>query len=403
MPSSASGPSSSRSVRRCWAASTSVGASSAAWPPASTTWSMARSATTVLPEPTSPCSRRCIGCSAARSAAISAPTSRCPAVSVNGSRASNASSSPPPAAGRATPGRAAASARRRASAACRTKASSYLSLRCPRRQSSSVYGSCTSRSASSRPGQPEAGEQLTGQRVGQVGLGERVEHGAHGALDAPGGQRRGGRVDRDRPGGLHERRGLVVDLGAHHLVVGVGELDRAAVELHRAGEHPQAPWPQPALVHAQRAGALAEERQGQLPGAVGHHGLHEHAAARAHRAHGGAAHLGHHGDVLAGPQLGQVRQAPRGGVAARVVPQEVADGVQAQSGERSGGAFAQQPLEGLGPAGPDHPTSRRPRPAVRALVLGGPRRSATLARLSGRSRTCGRPSTSTPSCPTRPT
>ena len=35
--------------RACWAASTSVGASSAAWPPASTTCAMARSATTVLP------------------------------------------------------------------------------------------------------------------------------------------------------------------------------------------------------------------------------------------------------------------------------------------------------------------------------------------------------------------
>ena len=44
----------------CWA-STSVGASRAAWPPESTTWSIARSATTVLPEPTSPCSSRCIG------------------------------------------------------------------------------------------------------------------------------------------------------------------------------------------------------------------------------------------------------------------------------------------------------------------------------------------------------
>ncbi len=45
----------------CWA-STSVGASSAAWPPESTTRSIARSATRVLPEPTSPWSSRFIGC-----------------------------------------------------------------------------------------------------------------------------------------------------------------------------------------------------------------------------------------------------------------------------------------------------------------------------------------------------
>ena len=68
----------------CWA-STSVGASSAAWPPESTTRSIARSATTVLPEPTSPWSRRCIGWGCARSASISAPISAVPSVRTNGS------------------------------------------------------------------------------------------------------------------------------------------------------------------------------------------------------------------------------------------------------------------------------------------------------------------------------
>ena len=43
------------------AAKTSVGASNAACPPLSTTANMARSATTVFPEPTSPCRSRCIG------------------------------------------------------------------------------------------------------------------------------------------------------------------------------------------------------------------------------------------------------------------------------------------------------------------------------------------------------
>ena len=62
VPAWARSPSRSLMVTACWAASTSVGASSAAWPPASTTCSIARSASTVLPEPTSPCSSRCIGC-----------------------------------------------------------------------------------------------------------------------------------------------------------------------------------------------------------------------------------------------------------------------------------------------------------------------------------------------------
>ena len=66
--------------RKCCCASTSVGASSAAWPPASMTWSMARMAITVLPEPTSPCSSRCIGNAQARSAEIVSPAARWPSV-----------------------------------------------------------------------------------------------------------------------------------------------------------------------------------------------------------------------------------------------------------------------------------------------------------------------------------
>ena len=49
-----------------------MGASSAAWAPASTARSMASIATRVLPEPTSPCSRRSMRLGAARSASISA-------------------------------------------------------------------------------------------------------------------------------------------------------------------------------------------------------------------------------------------------------------------------------------------------------------------------------------------
>ena len=54
----------------------------------------ASAATTVLPEPTSPCSRRCIGTSRCRSVAISSPTRRCASVSENGSAASSLSCRP---------------------------------------------------------------------------------------------------------------------------------------------------------------------------------------------------------------------------------------------------------------------------------------------------------------------
>ena len=112
VPPSARSPSSRVTVEKCWAASTSVGASSAACPPASTTASMARSATRVLPEPTSPWSSRCMGKVRASSAKICSLTSTWPAVRVNGSRASNASSSPPVRRGRGSARWEAASARR---------------------------------------------------------------------------------------------------------------------------------------------------------------------------------------------------------------------------------------------------------------------------------------------------
>ena len=104
-----------------------MGASSAAWPPASMTWSMARTAITVLPEPTSPCSSRCMGNAQARSDEIVSPAAHWPAVRLNGSRESNASASPPDSSGRGVAGSAAAASRRWARAACSTKASSHLS------------------------------------------------------------------------------------------------------------------------------------------------------------------------------------------------------------------------------------------------------------------------------------
>ena len=72
------GTSNPDSIRRtlvaCCSASTSVGAISAPWCPPSTAASNAVTATTVLPDPTSPCNSRCIGCGAARSWEISVIT-----------------------------------------------------------------------------------------------------------------------------------------------------------------------------------------------------------------------------------------------------------------------------------------------------------------------------------------
>ena len=71
-------------VRACWRTSSSVGAMIAAWAPLSMTEAAASSATTVLPEPTSPWSRRSMRSGLARSASISASASTWLPVSVKG-------------------------------------------------------------------------------------------------------------------------------------------------------------------------------------------------------------------------------------------------------------------------------------------------------------------------------
>ena len=116
-----SGPRAATMERRCWAASTSVGASRALWPPSSATASMARTATRVLPEPTSPCTRRFMGALCAMSRATSSPTSCWSSVSSNGRAASNSASSEP--GSRGVAGLSRSCARRCNSAACSRNAS----------------------------------------------------------------------------------------------------------------------------------------------------------------------------------------------------------------------------------------------------------------------------------------
>ena len=79
-----SGSSQLSSLRKCCSAKISVGAMSAHCHPASMQIQAANAATTVLPEPTSPCSNRCIGTWRAKSFAISAQTRCCATVNLNG-------------------------------------------------------------------------------------------------------------------------------------------------------------------------------------------------------------------------------------------------------------------------------------------------------------------------------
>ena len=74
----------SRMVARCCSARISVGAMMQAWNPLSNAMSMAMSATSVLPEPTSPCSNRFIWRPEQTSFLISRNTRFCASVSAKG-------------------------------------------------------------------------------------------------------------------------------------------------------------------------------------------------------------------------------------------------------------------------------------------------------------------------------
>ena len=92
-----SGSSQARKFVKCCSASSSVGAMRATWRPLATAVTAASAAITVLPDPTSPCTIRCIGRVLARSARTCAATRRWAGVRSNGREATKrrANASPP--------------------------------------------------------------------------------------------------------------------------------------------------------------------------------------------------------------------------------------------------------------------------------------------------------------------
>ena len=234
MPPSARSPSIAVIVRWCCAASTSVGASRAAWPPESTAASMARSATIGLAGADLALEQPVHRHVAAHLLAIVVPTSSCPAVRVNGSRASNASSRPP------GPGRA----RRGRLPGCRPPP---LRERHLQDEGLLVPQPPTGRldlghrvggvDAAQRVGarhQPPPGADVGRQGVGHVV--EHVEHPAHALGDGPGVQLPDGAVDRD------ERLAVTGVEVVEHRVAGVGQLEPLVVGADRAGEDAARTW-----------------------------------------------------------------------------------------------------------------------------------------------------------------
>ena len=160
------GPSRAVIEAKCCSARTSVGATSAPWCPLSTTRASAASATTVLPEPTSPCRRRCIGEGRARSASMAPIAARWEPVSAKGSAPSRPSRTPPGAGGQAGASRARSPLRSPTRAHWRMKASPQARARRARRWSSSVAGRWARRRARARVGRRWAARTESGRGSG---------------------------------------------------------------------------------------------------------------------------------------------------------------------------------------------------------------------------------------------
>ena len=190
------GPSIRAIERRCCPASTSVGAMSADWPPLSATWSIARSATSVLPEPTSPCTSRFIGQSPSRSrgdlVAHGRPGRACAAKGSDASKPleerTRRRAASPTARGR--------TARCCSSATCSTNASCMRSVL----RACSIWSSKSGRWMRSiavrASSSPSRRRRLVGQRVGDRA--EPVEHELDDLRELPARDRAGRGVDRDR-------------------------------------------------------------------------------------------------------------------------------------------------------------------------------------------------------------
>ena len=234
-----------RTAEACCSASTSVGAISAPWWPPSTATSRAATATTVLPEPTSPCSSRCMGSGPARSSRMAAMARRWAAVGLKGRPSTNRSSRVGDPSSRAT--------------TCRMPRASSLQAALAQHQGQLQAEQLVEGQAAAgrlalghrgRPvdvvegrgpvDQPEPGPPAAGQGVGE-GPGP-VEGLAHVAGEAGRGELGlvGQRVHREDPSGRWPpRRPSLVPRGPEDLGGGAGELEGVPVGADRAVEQGQ--------------------------------------------------------------------------------------------------------------------------------------------------------------------
>ena len=266
-------------VAKCCSASVSVGAISAAWRPCSTARSIAYSATTVLPLPTSPISSRCIGRGSARSSSICSIARCWSPVSANGSACSQ------PARGqRRRLGEGDRAARGRAAAARRRRNSSCIEQQLLEGEpAAAALGVARRRAGSASPParrRGRAGARPRARRAGRVSTtsASAARSALHEREDLRRGDALGGRVVRDRLGRAGALARRLADARLRRCVVGDAEA-AAAVGL-AVQQQPRArrvALDEPGLVEerrAHRAGRVEHRRprpagacRGGAPGA----------------------------------------------------------------------------------------------------------------------------------------
>ena len=335
MPPAARSPSSAVIERWCCWASTSVGARSAAWPPESMTRSMARRATTVLPEPTSPWSSRFIGQDRASSPKIVSLISRCPSVRGHGRRCVE----------RGEQAATVAEPRLPAEGADERPATGQHQLGHQRLLVAEVLAGrgdlrVVLRRVDPVERGPRVGKPVLAQQRGGHHVGHLVEHRpgeGDGALEVPRVDALGQRVDREQAvDALQQLLGLGVLLGvaAEDEHLGVGELPLVPEGAHLAGEHALVADREPARLPVGDVLLGREERHPQArPVGAQHHLLavgHPTGAPVAVALLVAAADLPDHGQQLARVQLTDGGELAGAQVAAREVVEQVADGVQAE-------------------------------------------------------------------------
>jgi hypothetical protein len=169
-------------------------------------------------------------------------------------------------------------------------------------------------------------------RHGIIERRKRIEQHPDRLAELPGGHRRRRRVDRHRllgpPAGAL-RCGLGVAprvISLEQFIVGVGQLDGAAIVAHLAREDTAHPRLQIGL-----APGLVEEGEGEDVAAIADRHLEDRPLAGPHRALLHGEHLGDDRDVLVHGELRECGQFPAQRVATGIVREQVADGGEAET------------------------------------------------------------------------